>query len=265
MITSIFQAALECLLADDIQQKINLLQFYKSNWDAGKLNNIKTDNIIKIINAGRPEKPELVWPRNLPRRRLHGKDGRGTLLHAIAHIEFNAINLALDAVYRFQDMPHQYYSDWMRIACEEANHFSLLNNYLKELGYSYGDFNAHNGLWALAVETDYDVLVRMALVPRIMEARGLDVTPGIIQKFMSIPDLKAVEILSIILEEEHDHVAIGNKWFHYLCEQRGLAPLETFKQLIGQHINGQIKPPFATEARLKSGFTIQELEMLENL
>ncbi len=262
---SLFNLALCCLEQSDLQIKIDLTNNVYQLWQKKLLFIDKLDAVKQILSPGRPENPVLVQPKHVPRRKLHTIEGKAALIHAICHIEFNAINLAWDAVYRFQDMPIAYYSDWVQIAFEEAKHFCLLNNYLLELGYAYGDFPAHNSLWELAVNTDYDILARMALVPRIMEARGLDVTPGIINKFANIGDNRAVDILNIILQEEQGHVAAGNKWFHYLCMQRKLEPLECFSQLIKKHIKGQIKPPFATEYRLASGFTIKELEMLENI
>lgn len=262
---SVFDLALEAIKESTLNKKITLTNACKTGWAHKKLSNQSTSEIEKIKIPGRPEKPHLVWPRDLPKRKLNSEEGRAALLHAICHIEFNAINLALDAVYRFQDMPNDYYSDWLKIAHEEAKHFSLLYDYLNELGFTYGSFPAHNGLWELAVDTDYDVLVRMALVPRVMEARGLDVTPGIIKKFENIGDSRAVEILHIILEEEKGHVDIGNRWFNFMCNQRNVEPLATFKQLIAKHIKGQIKPPFAREARLEAGFTIEDINMLESL
>ena len=164
-------------------------------------------------------KPKLVNFQTSPKR---DRSDLGMIknIHAICHIEFNAINLALDAVYRFQEMPLQYYLDWLKVANEEATHFSLLSNYLQELGYQYGDFDAHNGLWQMTVDTDYDVLSRMALVPRVLEARGLDVTPSIRAKFKDSNFHKMVEILDIIYRDEIGHVKIGNYWYHYLCGER---------------------------------------------
>lgn len=262
---SLFTAAHSCLKQEDISLKCSLTNQYKLLWDRNKLSLHGSNSIEKITIPGRPIKPELVLPRELPKRKLGNTEGRAALLHAIAHIEFNAINLAWDAVYRFQNMPVEYYSDWVNIAVEEAKHFKLVNDYLHELGYAYGDFVAHNGLWELAVDTDYDILARMALVPRIMEARGLDVTPGIIDKFTKINDDRAVEILNVILTEEKGHVAVGNRWFNYICKQREVEPLTTFKNLILKHVKGQIKPPFAREHRLSAGFSVEELDLLENI
>lgn len=221
-------------------------------------------NIEKLLIPGRPEKPLLVQPRELARRSLNSLEGRAILLHAICHIEFNAINLAWDAIYRFRTMPKQYYFDWLKVAKEEAYHFSLLREYLEQLGYTYGDFSAHNGLWEMAVETDHDVLVRMALVPRVLEARGLDVTPGIMKKFESVNDVRANEILTIIERDEIGHVEIGSYWFRYCCEQENLEHDETFKKLLQQYLKSGIKKPINHDARLKAGFTQEELDYFEN-
>lgn len=190
--------------------------------------------------------------------------GRITLIHAVTHIEFNAINLAWDAVYRFRDMPKAYYDDWISVALDEARHFQMLNGYLLANDSYYGEYPAHNGLWDMAVKTDYDVMVRMALVPRVLEARGLDVTPAMLQKLRSAGDLEAVKLLDIILEEEINHVRIGTRWYHYCCEQRGLDKLQTFMDLIEQ-VNSKPKGPFNIEARLLAGFEQDELDYLEEL
>lgn len=219
--------------------------------------------VIRIEIPGRPDKPELVAPRKLRKRNVQTDEGRAALLHALCHIEFNAINLALDAVYRFADMPNDFYSDWMQVAREEAYHFQLLADHLESMGYRYGDFVAHNGLWEMAVETDHDVLVRMALVPRVMEARGLDVTPSIMEKLAKAGDNRAVEILQIIHRDEVGHVKIGTHWFRYLCQQRQLEPLATFRELLQHHIKGQLHGPFDHIMRKQAGFTDEELAYLE--
>lgn len=211
---------------------------------------------------GRPARPELVDASRVPRRRLGSDAGRAALVHAIAHIEFNAINLALDAAYRFRGMPREYYNDWVSVAADEAKHFQLLENRLGQLGSRYGAFPAHNGLWEMAGKTAESCLVRMALVPRVLEARGLDVTPGMIEKLETVGDRETVAALDIILEEEVRHVAIGTRWFRYCCEQEGLEPLATFLDLLGQHIPGAAKGPFNLAARFEAGFTAQEMEAL---
>ncbi len=211
---------------------------------------------------GRPDKPALVAPLDLPKRSMRTLEGRAALIHALAHIEFNAINLALDAIWRFNDMPENYYSDWLKVACEEAYHFSLLNAHLKTLGYGYGDFAGHNSLWEMVDRTKEDVLARMALVPRTMEARGLDASPPLRNKLAQVGDMAAAEILDIILRDEIGHVAIGNYWFNWLCTQRALEPIATFEALCAQYKAPKLKPPFNLDARRKAGFSESELALL---
>lgn len=211
---------------------------------------------------GRPARPALVAPKLLKRRAMNTVEGRAALIHALAHIEFNAVNLALDAVWRFADMPEQYYRDWLQIAKEEAYHFTLLQDHLLSLGYTYGDFDGHNSLWEMVEKTQADVLARMALVPRTLEARGLDASPPLKQKLAQAGDHAAAAILDIILRDEIGHVAIGNHWYHWLCGQRGLDSLSTFEQLCLTFKAPQLKPPFNMEARKQAGFTDQELAYL---
>ncbi len=207
---------------------------------------------------GRPERPVLVLPRAVPRRGLGTAEGRAALVHAVTHIEFNAINLALDAVCRFDGLPLAFYRDWISVARDEARHFRMLRGRLLELGYDYGDFAAHNGLWEAAEKTAHDALVRMALVPRVLEARGLDVTPAIIARLRDVGDLETLALLQIILAEEVRHVAIGTHWFRHLCAQRGVEPAATFKQLLAGH-GVRLQPPFNREARRQAGFVDAEL------
>ena len=204
-------------------------------------------------------------PREVPKRRLGTLTGRAALIHAVAHIEFNAINLAWDAVYRYRTLPEAFFGDWIQVAAEEANHFELLRQHLRDLSYDYGDFDAHDGLWEMAEKTAHDPMVRMALVPRVLEARGLDVTPGMIERLRQQDDQRAVAILELILEEEIGHVAVGSRWFHYLCNQRGLEPQATFRRLLTEHMKGRLKGPFNKEARLAAGFAEEELRVLERL
>jgi uncharacterized ferritin-like protein (DUF455 family) len=218
-----------------------------------------------ICEAGRPLKPELVPPRAVPSRGVGSVHGRIILAHAIAHIEFNAINLALDAVYRFRDMPLAYYSDWLKVAAEEAYHFSLLNQYLQQHGHAYGDFPSHQSLWEMAQRTAHDVLIRMALVPRVMEARGLDVTPLLIKKLQHAKDYELVAHLEIIHRDEIGHVAIGSKWFRYVCDQRQLDARVTFRQLIEEYMKGALKGPFDEVVRMQAGFSKEEMEDLRAL
>ncbi|MGH8461058.1 MAG: ferritin-like domain-containing protein [Stenotrophobium sp.] len=211
---------------------------------------------------GRPAQPLLIHPSQVQRRGLGTPEGRAALIHAVAHIEFNAINLALDACWRFRGMPADYYRDWLSVAKDEARHFLMLQQRLQELGCAYGDFSAHNGLWEAAEKTRHDVLVRMALVPRVLEARGLDVTPGMILRLQRAGDPETVRILEIILQDEVRHVAIGTHWFHTLCAQRALEPTASFRTLLVEY-GMRLRPPFNHEARRIAGFVGAEFEPLD--
>nr|WP_229265064.1 ferritin-like domain-containing protein [Duganella sp. 1224] len=211
---------------------------------------------------GRPARPQLVSPRLLGRRSMNTPEGRAMLVHALAHIEFNAINLALDAVWRFGGMPAAYYTDWLQVAREEAYHFSLLDAHLGTLGYRYGDFSGHDSLWEMVEKTTGDVLARMALVPRTMEARGLDANPPLRAKLAQAGDMEAAAILDIILRDEIGHVEIGNRWYGYLCRLRGLELMPTYAALARQYEAPTLRGPFNLEARRQAGFTEAELRAL---
>jgi len=213
-------------------------------------------------NPGRPPRPELVDASRVPRRRLGSEAGRAALVHAIAHIEFNAINLALDAAYRFRSMPPEFYRDWVSVAVDEANHFKLLEGRLRQLDSFYGAFPAHNGLWEMAEKTADSCLVRMALVPRVLEARGLDVTPWMIQRLAAMGDRETIDILEVILSEEVRHVAIGTRWYRYCCALDKRDPLATFLELLKQNYPGSLRGPFNLEARFAAGFTPEEMTAL---
>lgn len=260
--TDLRQAALACQQITDPQTKVDQTQLLYQRWLKGEMK-ISNDDINVPDIAGHPEKPELVAPKDLPRRRNSAQSGVASLIHAITHIEFNAINLGWDAVARFAGMPEQFYDDWARVAFEESQHFVLLRDHLLTLGYDYGDFPAHSGMWDMAKKTHDDVLKRMALVPRVLEARGLDVTPKIMNKLRGSGDHRAVEILEVILREEIGHVTIGTRWFNYLCDQRNLDPLVTFKDLLETYFAGELRGPFYTEARMQAGFTEAEMALLE--
>jgi uncharacterized ferritin-like protein (DUF455 family) len=219
-------------------------------------------SVTEVPVPGRPPRPELVPPAQLARRRLGSSLGRAALMHAVAHIEFNAINLALDAAYRFRDRPQAFYRDWVSVAADEARHFELVCEHLARLDHAYGDFPAHNGLWDMACKTADSCLVRMALVPRVLEARGLDVTPGMIARLERAGDHAAVAILRLILAEEERHVAIGSHWFAVCCAEAGLEPETTFIALLRERGRGVVRPPFNREARLRSGFGPAELDNL---
>jgi uncharacterized ferritin-like protein (DUF455 family) len=213
---------------------------------------------------GRPERPRLMAALQVGSRSPFTPEGRAALLHAIAHIEFNAINLALDAVWRFPGMPRQYYFDWLQVASEEALHFTLLDGHLHSLGRGYGDFDAHDGLWTMAMRTAGDVLARMALVPRTLEARGLDATPPLQAKFAKAGDTRTVEILDVILRDEVGHVRIGNHWYRHLCRERGLDPLTLYPELVERFEAPRLRPPFNVEARSAAGFSPEEIAYLSS-
>ncbi len=211
---------------------------------------------------GRPERPQLVHPSRLKTRAVGTLEGRAGLIHALTHIEANAINLALDMMWRFAGMPADFYLDWWRVAQEEALHFDLLQQHLLSLGFAYGDFPAHDGLWDMAERTKVDVLARLALVPRTLEARGLDATPAVRNRLVSVGDLAGAAILDIILRDEIGHVAIGNRWYRYLCAQRVLDPVATYAHLAQQFQAPILKGPFNLQARRAAGFTENELAAL---
>jgi uncharacterized ferritin-like protein (DUF455 family) len=211
---------------------------------------------------GRPPRPLLVAPELVPRRTPFTPEGRAALLHAVCHIEFNAINLALDAVWRFPAMPERFYLDWLQVAGEEALHFTLLREHLRTLGHDYGDFDAHDGLWAMAEKTRDDITARMALVPRTLEARGLDATPPMQAKLRKAGDLRAVEILDVILRDEIGHVAIGNRWYRWLCERDRLDPVMGYAELARRHGAPRLKGPFNLDARRAAGFEPAEIDRL---
>lgn len=265
MLNELFSSAYICLKNQDIESKLIQVNDLRQAWDFGTVTrNAALSPIEPTPIPGRPPKPIMVSALAVDKRKLSTVEGRAALIHSLAHIEFNAINLALDAVYRFRDLPGDYYSDWLKVAAEEAGHFILLRNYLQTLGYDYGAFTAHNGLWDMAVSTAHDPMVRMALVPRVMEARGLDVLPGLMHKFKSSGNDEAVAILAIILRDEVGHVAIGNRWYKFLCQQRGLEPIATFRTLLQAYNAPKLRGPLHTEARLAAGFTEAEIKMLED-
>ena len=219
-----------------------------------------------IALPGHPARPELLRHTEVARRSPATPQGRVILMHAIAHIEFNAINLALDAIWRFDGMPAAYYLDWLQVAGEEGKHFLLIRDWLQAQGHDYGDFPAHQGLWSMCEKTAADITARMALVPRTLEARGLDATPQIQAKLRQVgtPDaLAAVEVLDIILREEVGHVAIGNDWYRFLCQRSNLDPQSHYTALAEKYEVPRPRPPFNIQARQAAGFTEQEIAWLE--
>ncbi|MBP3973910.1 ferritin-like domain-containing protein [Pseudoxanthomonas spadix] len=264
--TSVYQAARQCLAATDPAEKVALTQRYAAAFARGQLA-VPADAPPPepIRMPGRPDRPHLVHPRALPKRGLGSVEGRAAFIHAIAHIELNAIDLAWDAVYRFRDAPAPYQADWISCAHDESRHFVLLRTRLQALGYHYGDFNAHNGLWDMCQRTAHDGLARMALVPRVLEARGLDVTPAMIDRLTALGDVQTVEVLELILREEVAHVAAGSRWYRWYCARAGVEPRSRFLQLLGEYAGPYLRGPFNTQARLLAGFDQEEIDALHAL
>jgi uncharacterized ferritin-like protein (DUF455 family) len=265
-VSGLFASALECLLECDVDAKLARTARVAAAWRRGALAlDPAVDEPRALPVPGRPPRPLLVAPRDVAKRPLGTAPGRAALLHAVAHIEFNAINLAWDAVYRFRGLPREWYDDWVAVADDEARHFQLLAPRLASYGIAYGDQSAHNGLWQMAVQTAHDPLARMALVPRVLEARGLDVTPAMIERLLQAGDPDTAAVLAIILREEVAHVAAGSRWFDYLCGERGLEPRATFLALIREFAPSAVRGPFNHQARLAAGFDAAELETLAAL
>jgi len=261
---SLFAAARACLDAGSPDDKLALTFAHAAAFARGEFAIAPEAAPPRAIAMpGRPARPRLVHPRDLPKRGLGTPQGRAAFVHSIAHIEFNAIDLAWDAVYRFRGMPDAFYADWVSVAADEARHFAMLRTRLRELGHDYGDFDAHNGLWEMAEKTAHDALARMALVPRVLEARGLDVTPGMIVKLHALGDDATAGILELILREEVAHVAAGSRWFRWCCERVGVAPEPTFRALLSEYARGALHGPFNREARGAAGFSDEELAALE--
>ncbi len=261
---TLFEAARECLDAAAVDDKIALTRAHAAAFARGELV-IPADAPPPepIRMPGRPARPRLVHPRELPRRGLGSVAGRAAFIHAIAHIELNAVDLAWDAAYRFRGLPAEFHADWVRIADDEARHFLMLRERLRALGHDYGDFDAHNGLWEMCEKTAHDGLSRMALVPRVLEARGLDVTPGMIVKLRALGDGDTVAVLEVILREEISHVAAGSRWFRWFCEGRGIDPEPKFRELLAQYAREVLHGPFNIEARSAAGFSEDELAALQ--
>ena len=245
-------AACRVLSEPDPAEKVRLTYLYGQAWRDGEIS--KIGDTFPPDRPARPVKPELTSPADMPKRSKGTGKRRTALIHAIAHIELNAIDLGWDAVARFvqSDFPKQFYDDWVQVAVDEAKHFELLQARLVELDAAYGDFPAHDGLWEAATATKHDVLDRMALVPMTLEARGLDTTPATVKRLTQNGDEATANIMALIGEEEIDHVAAGVRWFEFTCEQRGLEPISTFKSLTIKNLKGSLKPPFNHAARDKA-------------
>jgi uncharacterized ferritin-like protein (DUF455 family) len=252
-------ATLLALRAPTVDERLRLTRALAEGIDA-------CDTALRLDDPGdvpgRPSRPLLVPPGSLAQRSVGTREGRGALLHALAHIEFNAIGLALDHAWRFADLPEAYYRDWVGVAIEEALHFALLRDRLREAGFDYGDFPAHDGLWDMARRTADDALARMALVPRTLEARGLDASPAVRAKFVAVGDLDSARVIDRILDDEIGHVAIGNRWFRYLCARRDVDPAAAAREAARRCNAPRQRGPLNVAARLRAGFTQAELDEL---
>lgn len=257
-----FESVRACLQSRDVDEKVRLTHQLMALMRAGDVLIQDFGQPISANANGFPDLPKLVKASQVPKRGFGTIEGRAIMMHAIAHIEFNAINLALDAVQRFPNMPDDYYKDWLTIADEEAYHFELIRSHLRFLGAEYGDYPAHNGLWEMAEKTAHDVLERMALVPRVLEARGLDVTPGIQKKLRQSGDQHAATLLDIIFADEIGHVEVGTRWFHYMCKQEAKKPEATFFTLLEQYFPKGMYGPYNVGAREEAGFSSREIQIL---
>ena len=253
------ERVIEPLLCADLERKLDLVRRLDAGAEVGAASALTCNGVI----PGRPARPELVAPARLKQRSVGSVEGRAALIHALAHIELNAVDLGLDIVWRFAGLPDEFYHQWVRIAQEEALHFTLLHEHLQTLGHHYGDFPAHNALWDMAERTRDDLLARLALVPRTLEARGLDAAPPIRAKLAAVGDGRAAEILDIILRDEIGHVHVGNHWYRWLCTQRGLDPLSCYAELAGRYRAPPLRGPFNLEARRAAGVTEAELARLD--
>ena len=264
--SGLYAAAADCLATADPKAKCTKTRAYAAAFFAGALRPETDAPPPEPIRCpGRPERPRLVHPKHLPKRGLGSTAGRAAFLHAIAHIELNAVDLAWDAVYRFREFPADYAADFVRTADDEARHFQLLAARLADLGHAYGDFDAHHGLWEMAEKTAHSALARMALVPRVLEARGLDVTPGLIERLRDVGDAESIAVLEVILREEVAHVAAGSRWFRWLCDREGLKPWPTFAGLVRAYGSQAVRGPFNLAARRAAGFDDGELQALASL
>ena len=258
--SSFFKLAMAALEASQPEQKCSLIQALFERTQ--ELDTSSKMTAQDCCLPGYPSNLSLVTPRELKRRGLQSQQGRNVLIHAVAHIEYNAMNLAVDAAYRSRGMPSQFYLDWMSVATDEARHFTMLSQYLHDNGSFYGEFPAHNGLWEMAEKTASNVVARMALVPRVMEARGLDVTPKMIERLENVGDTEAARLLKIIYQDEIGHVNIGSHWFHFTCKYANLDPRTHFFALVEEHLHGELRGPFNLAARLQAGFDEFELAAL---
>ena len=253
--SSLAHACRNVLLTSDARDKAAKARETASQWRNGSLQRDKTASKDWPDRPARPAAPQLIAPKDMPKRRMSSPTGRKTQLHALAHIELNAIDLAFDLIGRFitAEVPDDFIDDWIKVGADEARHFLMLADRLEELDMHYGDLSAHDGLWQAAYDTRDDLLGRLVIVPLVLEARGLDVTPLMMQKFLQAGDDKSAKMLEIIFEDEKTHVKAGTRWFHYLCQEQNLTPENSFQTMVERYFTGRLKPPFNDEARAQAG------------
>ena len=261
---NLYQTAKDCFLIADPDVKIARTNEIASMWFSGKMEWLEGDAPQNLQEPGRLDKPEIVMPRDLKKRKPHTETGRAALIHSLAHIELTAVNLAWDAIYRYRDMPKEYYADWVQCAKEEAGHFALLRQKLRDMGFDYGSFAVHGELWKMAITTKDDLTDRMAIVHRVFEARALDVIPHTLGRFEQLNDTEMVKILNLICNDEIGHVNSATRWFRYRCEQQGMNPDTTFVALLKHYLTSPLAGPFNYQARKQSGFNQFELDYLDS-
>ena len=256
--SSLAHACRDVLLTSDARQKAAKARETASLWRNGSLQRDTTALKHWPDRPARPAAPKLVAPQDMPKRRMSSPTGRKNQLHALAHIELNAIDLAFDMAGRFihADVPDNFIDDWIKVGADEGRHFLMLADRLEELDMNYGDLPAHDGLWQAAYDTRDDLLGRLVIVPLVLEARGLDVTPLMIEKFLQADDHKSAKMLEIIFEDEKAHVQAGTRWFHYLCQEQSLDPQNIFQTMVQRYFTGRLKPPFNDEARAQAGLPV---------
>lgn len=262
---NIFTIAADCLHQQDIDSKLTNTEKAWLLQSRGELSYASEHEPLSIAVTQFPDRPKLLDPHAMPRRKFTTPAGICAFFHAIAHIEFIAIYLAWDMLYRFRGMPEKFYQDWLSVAYEESVHFGLIRERLRKMDCDYGDLPAHQGLWDIATETTDDLLARLALVPRYLEARGLDVTPAMIEKFSKLGDQQSVAVLTRILNDEVGHVRLGSDWFDYVCQQRNLESEQAYRQLLTSRLKGKPRGALNKELRKQAGFSDAELVWLETL
>lgn len=260
---NLFQQARHCLLLDDPDEKMAYTMELFSSWENSTLEWQDGESPDLEINPGRPDRPTLVSPDAVPKRGFGSETRRAALIHALTHIELTAVDLAWDTIYRYRSMPQEYYDDWIHTAVDETRHFIALRARLRAMGFDYGDFAAHNALWEHAVETAADLMDRMAIVHRVMEARALDVVPNIMEQFRTIGDSETAAVLVDVANDETAHVSAGTRWFRYRCQEQGKDPDQKFFELVVKYLSKLPKGPFNHDARRKAGFSDNEMEVLE--